>query len=145
MRARRLLFLGLVAFLAAVAGVFAGQRVLDAPRASETELHGLLHGQLELDAAQQAKIERIETRFAVRRQALALEMRAANVRLAEAIEAERGYGPRVTAAIDHTHMAMGALQKETLGHLFAIRAVLGPAQAAMFDRSVVEALTADVR
>ena len=73
------------------------------------------------------------------------EMRAANVRLAQAIEAEHGYGPKVTEAIDHTHEVMGTLQKETLEHLFAMRGVLNPEQAAMFDQSVVKALTADAR
>ncbi|GGJ45604.1 hypothetical protein GCM10011393_14620 [Sphingopyxis bauzanensis] len=72
-------------------------------------------------------------------------MRAANVRLAQAIEAEHGYGPRVTEAIDHTHEVMGTLQKETLQHLFAMRGVLSPDQAEMFDKSVVKALTADAR
>lgn len=142
---RRLLLVGLVAFVAALAGIFVGRLVLDTPRASESELHALLHSELDLSADQQAKIDRIEAQFAVRREALELEMRAANVRLAEAIEAEHGYGPRVTRAIDDTHMVMGELQKETLRHLFAMRGVLGPDQAAMFDKSVVKALTADAR
>ena len=83
--------------------------------------------------------------FAARRDALELDMRAANIRLAQAIEAEHGYGPRVTEAIDETHRVMGELQKETLQHLFAMRVVLNRDQAAMFDKSVVQALTADAR
>lgn len=142
---RRLLLIGLVAFLAALAGVLAGRLVADAPRASETELHALLHGELNLSADQKAKIDRIETQFAKRRDALEMEMRASNIRLAGAIEAEHGYGPRVTAAIDQTHMVMGELQKETLKHLFAMRSVLDRDQAAMFDKSVVKALTVDAR
>src|SRR3546814_6582183 len=88
--------------------------VSDAPKANETELHALLHGQLDMTTEQQAKLERIEADFAGRRRALELEMRAANVRLAQAIDAEHGYGPRVTEAIDHTHEVMGTLQKDTL-------------------------------
>ena len=145
MPSRRLLLVGLVAFIAALAGVFVGREVFDAPRASETELHALLHSQLELTDGQHAKIEQIETQFAARRKAREQEMRAANVRLAQAIEAEHGYGPQVTEAIDHTHEVMGTLQKETLEHLFAMRGVLNPEQAAMFDQSVVKALTADAR
>ena len=145
MPSRRLLLVGLIAFAAAIAGVFVGRFVSDPPKASETELHALLHGQLDLTAAQEAKLERIEADFAGRRRALELEMRASNVRLAQAIEAEHGYGPRVTEAIDHTHEVMGALQKETLQHLFAMRGVLNPDQAEMFDKSVVKALTADAR
>ena len=61
------------------------------------------------------------------------------------MEVEHGYGPQVTAAIDHTHKVMGEMQKETLEHLFAMRAVLRPDQAAKFDRSVTRALTPEVR
>jgi hypothetical protein len=142
---RRLLLFALVAFFAGLAGVLAGRILVDAPRASETELHALLHKQLKLSAAQKDKIDAIETKFAARRNGLELEMRAANIRLAQAIEAEHGYGPRVTAAIDDTHSVMGELQKETLQHLFAMRVVLDREQTAMFDKSVVKALTADAR
>jgi len=42
-------------------------------------------------------------------------------------------------------MIMGEQQKETLEHLFAMRSVLAPQQAKMFDSTVVKALTADAR
>ena len=145
MASRRLLIIGLIAFLAAVAGVFVGRILVDAPRANETELHALLHRELKLSADQEKKIHLIEARFAARRDALELEMRAANIRLAQAIDAEHGYGPQVTQAIDETHEVMGDLQKETLQHLFAMRQVLEREQAAMFDKRVVKALTADAR
>ncbi|OHD01265.1 MAG: heavy metal resistance protein [Sphingopyxis sp. RIFCSPHIGHO2_01_FULL_65_24] len=145
MASRRLLIIGLIAFLAAVAGVFVGRILVDAPRANETELHALLHRELKLSADQEKKIHLIEARFAARRDALELEMRAANIRLAQAIDAEHGYGPQVTEAIDETHEVMGDLQKETLQHLFAMRGVLDREQAAMFDKRVVKALTADAR
>lgn len=141
----RLIVIAIVAFAAALGGVFAGRLIVDPERQSESELHAVLHKRLKLDKAQHQKIEVIEQRFAVRRQALELEMRTANVYLAEAIEAEHGYGPKVTAAIDHSHHVMGAMQKETLEHLFAMRAVLTPDQAAMFDQTVVKALTAEAR
>ena len=72
-------------------------------------------------------------------------MRAANARLAEAIEAEHGYGPKVTAAVDHVHHVMGEMQKSTLEHLFEMRAVMNPDQARRFDKTVVKALTAEAR
>jgi hypothetical protein len=37
---------------------------------------------------------------------------------------------------------MGELQKETLQHIFAMRAVLRPDQTSKFDAAVVKALTA---
>lgn len=145
MPSRRILLAGLIAFAAAIAGVFVGRMATEPPPASETELHALLHGQLDLTAEQEARIARIEAGFAGRRKALEQDMRASNARLAQAIEAEHGYGPRVTEAIDHTHAVMGTLQKETLEHLFAMRAVLDREQARRFDKSVVKALTADAR
>ncbi|MBN8845630.1 MAG: periplasmic heavy metal sensor [Sphingomonadales bacterium] len=142
---RRVAIIGLIAFVAAVAGVFFGRLLVDAPKKDETELHALLHRELTLSAEQEKKIHAIEAQFADRREALELEMRASNIRLAQAIEAEHGYGPRVTKAIDETHEVMGELQKETLRHLFAMRGVLDHEQAAMFDKVVVKALTADAR
>jgi hypothetical protein len=132
-----------VAFAAAFAGTFLGQQLLNNVRQSETELHAFLHGDLDLNAAQTAKIEAIEQRFATRRKALELEMKAANAHLAQAMEAEHGYGPEVTAAVDHTHHVMGEMQKETLEHLFEMRSVLRPDQAAAFDRAVTKALAPD--
>ena len=145
MGSRRILLIALIAFASAIAGVFVGRLISEQPRANETELHAVLRKTLKLTPQQHGKIDAIEARYAVRRKALEFEMRAANARLAEAIEEEHGYGPKVTAAIDHSHTVMGALQKETLEHLFAMREVLNPEQAKMFDSTVVKALTADAR
>ncbi|MFQ3896024.1 heavy metal resistance protein [Sphingobium sp. GW456-12-10-14-TSB1] len=142
---RRLLVIALIAFLAAIAGAFLGRAFITPQVAVESELHALLHHDLGLDKAQEAKMEAIERNFATRKAALERELRADNVRLAEAIEAEHGYGPAVSAAVDHSHSAMGQLQKETLEHIFAMRSVLRPDQAAKFDAAVVKALTAPER
>ncbi|MBA3897963.1 MAG: periplasmic heavy metal sensor [Sphingomonadaceae bacterium] len=145
MLGRRTWFVALVAFVAAIAGVGIGRLVIPTHETQGSELHQLLHHQLNLDAGQQAKINILEQRFAVRRQALELEMRADNARLADAIETEHGNGPRVAEAVDASHRAMGELQKETLAHIFAMRQILRPEQTAAFDRAVVKALTTDER
>ena len=142
---RRTWLFAAVAFLAALAGVLIGRSISDRHAPQPTALHELLHDELGLDEKQLAQIEDLETRFALRRRALELELRTDNARLAAAIQAERGYGPRVTAEIDRSHEAMGQLQKETLAHVFAMRAVLRPDQAEKFDRAVVKALTADAK
>lgn len=136
---------GLVAFLSAVAGVFTGRLLIPARQAPGTELHEVLHHQLKLDARQEAQLDALEQRFAVQRRALELELRADNARLAAAIEAEHGQGPRVAAAVDASHQAMGELQKLTLAHIFAMRQILRPEQTAPFDHAVVKALTTDAR
>lgn len=141
--ARRTWLLVAVVFLAALAGVLIGRGISDQRPEQPSALHEFLHDELDLDAGQLARIEGLEKQFAIRKRALELELRADNARLAAAIEAEHGYGPRVTAEIDRSHQAMGELQKETLSHIFAMRAVLRPDQAEKFDRAVVKALTAD--
>lgn len=132
----------LAALVAGFLGALAGASFADRP-VKDTSLHALVHTELDLSAEQERRMEALEAQFAAERRRLEAEMRAANAELAAAIEAERGYGPRVTAAVDHFHTAMGALQKTTIEHVFAMRAVLTPAQAVRFDRTVVASLTAD--
>ncbi len=107
-----------------------------------SELHQLMHDRLDLTAAQQAEIDRLEAGFARARVSLDARLRQANADLAAAMESEHQYGPKVASAVDHSHVAMGDLQKETLAHVFAMRTVLTPAQAAIFDREISRALTA---
>ncbi len=142
---RRWWLITAIAFFAAIAGVFVARAFADLPRQSEGELHALLHERINLDAAQTAQVEALEARHARRKQALEQELRGANARLALAIEEEHGYGPQVTAAVDSVHHVMGEMQKEVLEHLFAMRAILDPEQAAIFDELVVKALTAEAR
>ena len=131
----------LVAFAAALAAVLVA-RVWIAPEPRvESEVHALIHKKLKLDEGQDQRIHALEADFAKRREAMETEMRADNARLAQAIAAEHGYGPKVSEAVDRSHHVMGMLQKETLKHIFAMRAVLRPDQAAQFDAAVVKALT----
>lgn len=135
----------IAAFAAAICGVLVGRTLAPARGQRGSELHGVLHHKLSLDPAQKAQLAQLEQRFAVERRALELELRADNARLAEAIEAEHGNGPRVAAAVDRSHAAMGRLQKATLTHIFAMRQILRPDQTTAFDEAVVKALTNDSR
>lgn len=135
----------LLAFIAGLVGAVAGRTLAEGRHQPTSALHDLLHDELDLTPDQQSRIDGIEADFDARRRALEAELRADNARLAAAIQAEHGYGPRVTTEVDRSHRAMGQLQKETLAHIFAMRAVLRPEQAAKFDRAVVEALTNDAR
>jgi hypothetical protein len=145
MSAGRTWIIVFLAFLAALFGVVVGRYLIEPAAQSGAELHEVLHDQLSLDPAQERRLHTLEETFAVRRRALELEMKAENARLAEAITAEHGNGPRVAAAVDASHRTMGELQKETLAHIFAMRALLKPDQAAKFDAAVTKALTEDVR
>lgn len=141
----RMILCVIACLVAAVTGVFIGRALFPVPGQPGAELHDVLHHRLKLDAAQEAKLEALEARFAVQRRALELELRADNARLADAIQAEHGNGPRVAAAVDRSHAAMGELQKATLAHIFAMRQLLRPDQTAQFDQAVVKALTDDQR
>lgn len=113
-----------------------------APQHGGAELHALIHDDLDLDQAQERKLSALERQFAARREALEDRLRRSNALLGEAIAAEHQYGPRVSAAVDDTHDAMGDLQKTTLEHVFAMRAVLRPDQQARFDAVVSQSLAA---
>ncbi|MEG3146172.1 periplasmic heavy metal sensor [Sphingomonas sp. RT2P30] len=143
----RIRVLGIVgaAFLAAILGVVVGGELVAHRPMPDTELHHVLHNRLDLDEGQKVRLDALERRFAVRRKAIELELRADNAMLAEAIETEHGYGPKVAAAVDRSHEVMGRLQKETLAHVFSMRQLLRPDQAATFDRAVTKALTDEGR
>lgn len=106
-------------------------------------LHSIVHEQLDLSAEQDRRLDVVETRFAAQRPALEAEVRAANLELAAAIATSDGDTPRVQAAVDHFHAAMGDLQKATITHVFEMRSVLTPTQAEVFDKEVVNALRDD--
>ena len=132
-------------FVAAIVGVVLGRQVVAPKHHAGSELHAVLHEQLSLDDSQERRLHELEQSFAIRRRALEQEIRAENAQLAEAIAAEHGNGPRVAAAVDGSHRTMGPLQKETLVHIFAMRVLLRPDQAAKFDAAVTKALTEDAR
>lgn len=135
----------LVAFAAALAAVLVARVWITPEPRVESEVHSLIHERLKLDERQEQRIHALEAEFARRRGAMEAEMRADNARLAQAIAAEHGYGPKVSESVDRSHHVMGMLQKETLKHIFAMRAVLRPDQAAQFDAAVVKVLTQPAR
>lgn len=137
----RYLLVAAVAAAVALGASWASRSLLESRDNGSGELHDFVHHELDLDAAQETKIEALETRFADRRIALETKLVEANAELARAMASEHQYGPRVAAAVDHAHMAMGDLQKATLEHVFAMRALLRPDQAARFDQAVNKALT----
>jgi Spy/CpxP family protein refolding chaperone len=138
---RRYLAIAIIALIAGLAGALLGQRLAPKPETPGSELHAMIHDKLDLDAQQRQAMKALGADYARRKAALEQRMRADNRTLAAAIGAEHGDGPRVRAAVDATHHTMGALQKETLRHMFAMRALLRPDQAAKFDAAVQKALT----
>ena len=140
---RHALLIALIAFCAGLAGAWVGRTFVSVPAPPRAELHDFLHNQLDLDAGQRARLELLESAFAVQKRTLEGLLRANNTELARAIDRENGEGPKVTAAVDRSHHVMGELQKATLAHIFSMRALMRPEQAAKFDAAVTRALTAE--
>jgi hypothetical protein len=140
-RLSRYLLVALVAFAAAFGAVWIAREIGEPRHPSGGELHALMHDKLTLDPAQTARVETLERAFAETRKGLDAQLRQANAELAAAIANEHQYGPKVAEAVDRSHQAMGALQKATLSHVFAMRAVLRPDQTGTFDAAVGKALT----
>lgn len=139
---RRNVLIALIAFCAGIAGALVGRTIMPVVPPRSVELHDFLHNEIDLDTAQRAKLEILEADFAVRKHQLETQLRTDNARLADAIAREHADGPQVNAAVDRSHTTMGALQKATLGHVFAMRAVLRRDQAGKFDAAITRALTA---
>ena len=130
-----------LAILAGCLGAFAANEW--GGRQAQHGLHDFVHEELDLNASQRAQLEQIEEQFAVDRKELELSLRAANARLAAAMNDEHTYGPKVAAAIDEVHARMGDLQKATVRHVFAMRALLDQQQQELFDRQVATSLTGE--
>ena len=139
--ARRAIILTVtLAFLAGIGGAFVGMKLLAPRETPDNALHAMLHSKLNLSAAQDKNIAAEERRFALIRAQLEADAHSANVELATAIQTSKRDGPEVQMAIEHVHMTLGNYQKETVSHIFRMRAVLTPEQAEIFDRSVAQAL-----
>jgi ATP-dependent DNA ligase len=130
-----------VAGVSALLAVGAARLAMPCPKPQGTDLHALLHSEMKLSAAQERKIDALEASFSRDRKVLDDKLRNANAAIAAAYLSEHGYGPKVSEAIDRSHIAMGELQKLTLRHVFAMRAELTAEQALVFDREVEKALT----
>lgn len=102
--------------------------------ADEVTSHEWLHRELNLTEAQLKMLDPIEAKFGSRQRQLAESLHDANRQLARAMAEEKAYTPRVAAAVEHVHHCMGDLQKASIEHVFAMRAVLSPEQG---DRLLV--------
>lgn len=120
-----------------------GANKWSAQNEDNASLHSFVHDELELSSEQLQTLNEIEDKFAIRRRSLELSLRAANATLADAIDQEHEYGPKVASAIETVHERMGALQKATVEHVFEMRSILTAEQQKAFDQRVGDALTAD--
>ncbi len=139
--ARGIVLTLVLSIFAAAIGAWGGGQYVVRRMHHATSLHQVVHEKLDLTPEQEQRIDGLERDYAAKRKAREAEMRAANAELAQAIQEQHRYTPKVQAAIDRFHIAMGALQKESIQHVIAMREVLTPEQAARFDDTVVKTLT----
>ncbi|GGD60882.1 periplasmic heavy metal sensor [Croceicoccus mobilis] len=137
----QLLMALVLAIAAGCLGAFAASEWRE-PAKAQT-LHAYVQEEFDLDAEQQARLDALHADFAVERKQMELALRAANSRLAAAMDEEKEYGPKVAMAIDEVHASMGDLQKATVRHVFAMRALLHADQQRLFDRRVAASLTSE--
>ncbi|MDO9223854.1 MAG: periplasmic heavy metal sensor [Caulobacter sp.] len=142
---RNLLITVVLAVLAAGGGASLCAYYVISHQTVGPSLHDMVHRDLDLTPEQSRRLDAIEEKYATERKLLEADVRAANRELAGAIREGHKDSPQVEAAIDHLHMAMGALQKATIAHVFDMRAVLTPDQARAFDAEVIAALTQEDR
>lgn len=140
---RSILLTLLIATAAGALGAYGGVRYALDRAQSSYSLDEVVRRDLNLTPAQAQQIEALNKDFEVERQALEAEMRAANADLARVWREDHAFTPRVQAATDRFHTAMGTLQKASINHVIAIRARLTSEQAVRFDDSVAKALTQD--
>lgn len=142
---RNLLLTIVLVVIAAGAGAWVCAHYVVSHHAQRPSLHDMVHKNLDLTPAQSQRLDAIEKSYAIERKRLEGEIRSANRELAVAIQQGDKDSPELNAAIDHLHMAMGALQKATIAHVFDMRSVLTPEQAKTFDAEIVSALTDEGR
>ncbi|KAA5805426.1 periplasmic heavy metal sensor [Alkalicaulis satelles] len=137
------LYLVISLMLAVLAGVFAAWCATHffSSAAPEPSLHRIIQNELGLTADQRAQVSEIEARYTAQRQTREREMRAANARLAAAIEADHQLDDNVRAAIQDFHHAMGELQLETIRYVLDVREILNEDQRVHFDATVTASLT----
>jgi Spy/CpxP family protein refolding chaperone len=128
------IFLTAIAVVAAIACYFTLRMAQPHVTADDIASHQWLHRELKLTEAQHKALEPIEQGFSDKQHQLAEALREANRQLARAMAEDKAYTPRVTAAVEHVHHCMGDLQKVSIEHVFAMRAVLTPEQG---DRLLV--------
>lgn len=126
----------LTAVLGGWVGVNYGLRQARAPQ----QLDPLLHSGLQLSTAQDEQLATLEADFATKRATFEAEMRAANRDIAAAITVRHQYDEDAQGAIERLHRAMIELQKATVQHVIAMRALLSGDQVEQFDRTVDQAL-----
>ncbi|MBL4616125.1 MAG: heavy metal resistance protein [Robiginitomaculum sp.] len=139
---RNTFLLIILSLLVGLGGVWIGKTLFLPHPTVSSDLHSEIHNSLQLSSEQEQQIHLLEKEFAKRKAALEGQLKTANGSLSEAIAKDHELSDNVTKAGEQYLIILGELQKETLQHIFKMRAVLNESQAAKFDKIVIRSLHA---
>jgi Spy/CpxP family protein refolding chaperone len=143
MNEKRGIFAAAVLLLAGVAAVSSLVTVWvlsSQSRAVPPDYHAWIHEELAMTEEQERRLEPSERRYEETKRHLTEVIRLANQELGVAISEDRTNSPRVQAAVERIHAAMGELQQATLRHIFEMQEVLEPEQYEHLIKLTQEAL-----
>lgn len=138
---RTILAVVALTLIAGAVGCWAGMAYVER-HVHSAGLDDILHRDLGLTPDQERQIADLESKFARDRAELEGRMRAANRELAQALASEHAFGDPAKKAIAQFHMAMAALQEQTILHVLEMRSILTPEQAKRFDATIGRSLSA---
>lgn len=139
--ARIILAVVMLTLFAGAAGFWAGMTYA-ARHVHGAGLDDILHRDLGLTPDQEKQVADLESKFSRDRAALEGRMRAANRELAQALDSEHVFGDPAKKAIAQFHLAMAALQEQTILHVLEMRSILTPEQAKRLDITIGRSLSA---
>ena len=102
--------------------------------------HQHFHEQLNFTPDQVDKLIPIEKKYAEQKTLYENQIRQANMELGDIMKIEKSYTPKVKAAVEKVHVAMGHLQEITLIHFFDMRVLLDERQRRVLDDYVTDAM-----
>jgi len=129
-----------LSFLAGLAGVWFGLKTLRTTNPSPVSLHERIHHEFHLNTEQRKALHALEVKYATNQAQYAQALKRASNELAAAIKEHHSLSPEVVRAEQNYLQVLGDFQTQTLQHIFAMRAILSPEQARVFDDIVLRSL-----
>lgn len=137
---KRIVFFSLFLLLIIAAGYGIGEYFSKNNAQNMKTSHQHFHKMLNFTPDQREKLIPIEKKYAEKKALYEDQIRRANGELGEIMRKEKAYTPKVQAAVEKIHVAMGHLQEITLIHFFDMRVLLDDRQAQILDDYVTDAM-----
>ncbi|MCK5750152.1 MAG: periplasmic heavy metal sensor [Oricola sp.] len=126
----------LLVVISGAIGAWLGNRILPSSNSSHQAFHEELFKDIHLSSPQRETMHALERRHSEEKKRAQARVNKANADLAILLKRQNEYTDQTSAAIDHVHAELLALQKLTIMHLYEMRRILDPDQRKIFDRHV---------